>query len=578
MKNLAGMTYRRKIFIGMLVAAVLPMTMFYLLITMAFMAYSSNRLRQEATESLQIVGETLDEAFDRVSESVEELAKSGAVLTVYEKEEPGETPTAYRQLYVTNKKNGKMADFCLYDSEGNLITFIGSGRAVEEKIATDWGILYEALINPEECVIRNAKKFQGTDREEYLRVARAICEGKEIKGFVVAVIDNTNMDYILKDSGIEEMGVIHIFDCFDEQIYSSMSVADKEEFETVQRKLIRDELDFADSDKGEYRYYRQYDEKYKINILLRQYYKNKIILQRQLVLFGGLAAVISIVISFLLSGFFSKMFYNPISKITKDIEKIGQGDYSARIDIAEGEKDEFAVLSKTINNMSETLEENTKSLVDRERELGNANIKMMQAQLNPHFIYNTLDTIKWMGKVNNVPEVATISSGLAKILRTSINSQQIVTLSQEIELVESYVEIQKIRFDDKFEFIVDIPENLMRAKIPKLILQPIIENCIVHGFEERDCGKILISASRSDKELFITVKDDGCGIDSKELEILNRFEPPRNEAKDEKSGSNIGVYNVHAIIGLHYGKNYGLKIESKVSEGTTVRYNIPYSE
>lgn len=578
MKSKVGMTYRRKIFIGMLVAAVLPMTMFYLLITMAFLAYSGNSLRQEALESLQIVSGTLDEAFDRVSDSVGELAKSGAVLTVFDKYEPGETPTAYRQLYITNKKNGKMADFCLYDRDGKLITFIGSGRIVEEKIATDWGILYEATNSPNECIIRNAKRFQGADREEYLRIARAISDGDEIKGFVVAVIDNANMDYILKDSGIEEMGVIRIFDCFDEPIYSSMSVADKEEFDDVQRSLISDGLDYADGNKGEYRYYRLHSEKYNINILLRQYYKNKNILQRQLVMFGGLAAIISIVVSFILSGFFSKMFYTPISKITKDIEKIGQGDYSARIDIAKDEKDEFAVLSKTINNMTETLEENTERLIEHERKLGDANIKMMQAQLNPHFIYNTLDTVKWMGKVNNVPEVATISSGLAKILRTSINSQQIVTLGQEIELVESYVEIQKIRFDDKFEFIVDISEDLMRAKIPKLILQPIIENCIVHGFEERDCGKILISASRSDADLFITVKDDGCGIDSNELEIINRFEPPKNELKDEKSGSNIGVYNVHAIIGLHYGKKYGLRIESKVSEGTTVRYNIPYSE
>lgn len=578
MKSNVGMTYRRKIFIGMLVAAVIPMTMFYLLITMAFGAYSTNSLKHEAEESMQTVSDALNLGLKSVVDSVEELAGSGAVQTVFEGDEQAETPTAYRQLYVTDKKNGKMADFCLYGRDGNLITFIGSGRITEEQIATDWGVLYEALENPEICVVRNAKKFQGTNKEEYLRVAKAITDNGEVIGFVVAVIDSTNLDYILKDTGIEKLGVIHILDYFDEPVYSSMTVVDETEFDEVQRKILKENLDSLEGDSREYKYYHKYDDTYMLHIVLRQYYKNKIILLRQLVMFGGIGAILGIVVSFILSGIFSKRFYTPISKITKDIDKIGQGDYSARIDISDAPRDELTVLSENINRMTATLEENTERLVERERELGNANIKMMQAQLNPHFIYNTLDTIKWMGKANDVPEVAVISSGLAKILRTSINSQQIVTLKQEIELVESYVEIQKIRFDDKFEFIVDIPDELLNAKIPKLILQPVIENCIVHGFEERENGRILITANRSEKELNLTVKDDGCGISKEELTELNKFNPPSNELKDEKSGNNIGIYNVHAIILLHYGKDYGLKIESEVSEGTTVRYNIPYRE
>lgn len=576
--NAIKMTYRRKIFLGMLVAAVVPMTLFYLLITMAFGAYSTKSLKQEAYESFQVVENALNTGIDEITGNVERLSENNAVISLFAEDNPKENPSVYRQLYVVNKESGKLADYCLYDKDGKLITYIGSGRNVEDVLSTEWGILFETINYPDNCIIRNAKKYQGAEKEEYLRVGKAITDNNEIKGFVVAVIDRDNMEYILRDTGIEKTGVIRLFDSFDEEIYASMSVEDESDFTNCQKILLKNNAESVEGENSEYMYYHQYDDTYGIHIVFRQYYKDKINLLRQLVIFGGAGAILGIIISFVLSRIFSKRFYTPIEKITKDIDKIGKGDYSARIDISDEPRDEMMILSENINQMAATLEDNTKRLVERERELGNANIKMMQAQLNPHFIYNTLDTIKWMGKVNDVPEVATISSGLAKILRTSINSQQIVTLREEIELVESYVEIQKIRFDDKFEFVVDVPEELMGAKIPKLILQPVIENCIVHGFEERDNGKILISAMRTEKELFLSVRDDGCGIDESELAKLNEFNPPVNELKDEKSGSHIGVYNVHAIIRLHYGKDFGLKIESKVSRGTTVSYNIPYNE
>lgn len=572
------LTYRRKIFIGMFLAAVIPMALFYVLSITALGAYSKNNLRKEASESMAVVEEALNNGMNRVLDSVGDISENGAVYMAFMSDDITESPAIYRQLYVADKANGRNADFCLYDADGNLVTYVGSGQYVEDKIATDWGVLFEAQRNPDVCVIRNAKKYQGTDREEFLRVGKAITGNNSVAGFVVAVIDSDNIDYMLAATGIEKMGVIHILDDFDEQIYSSMSVVEEEEYSLVQKELVRGDGDEMEGPKKEYNYYHRFLEDLRLHVIFRQYYKNNVVLTRRLATFGGFVALFSIVVCFVLSGFFSKRFYNPILSITKDIEKIGQGDYSARIDIKDAPKDELAVLSENINQMTATLEDNTQKLVERERELGNAHVNMLQAQLNPHFIYNTLDTVKWIGKANNVPEVATISSGLAKILRTSINSQQIVTLRQELELVKSYVDIQKIRFDDKFEFIMDIPDDIIKAKIPKLILQPVIENCIVHGFEDRTNGKILISGYRDDDKLRLSVKDDGCGIEKEELIELNRFDHLGRKNEEDNPGNNIGINNVNSIIQLHYGKEYGLLIESVPGKGTVVGYLLPYSE
>ena len=568
-------TYRKQIFAGMLISAVIPLALFYSLLIMAVGAYSNKNLQKEAGELIDLVAENLEVGFKGTAEGLRALSENTAIHAVLRENDGSETPAVYRQMYVVDKEYGKIANFCIYDKDGNLISYVGSDKFIESGLATDWGVLFEANMYPGEYIIRNGKKYQGTEKKKFLRIGRAITDEDVTLGYAVAVIDSDNIDYMLEGTGIEKAGVIHILDDFDEPVYASVSVAAEEEFEAVEKELLRSLKNSIVSDDEEYIYYHGYDETIKLHIIFRQYVKFKKELMGQLTVFGAMGAALCIVLSFILSGFFSRKFYNPIQKITTDIEKVGQGDYTARIDIDKSNEDELSVLSRNINKMTEALEENTGRLIERERELGNANIKMMQAQLNPHFIYNTLDTIKWIGKANDVPEVATISSRLAKILRTSINSEQFVTLNKELELVESYMEIQKIRFDDKFEFIIDISNEYMKVCIPKLILQPAVENSIVHGFEERDNGKILITAENEGSTFIIKISDDGCGIGEDELKRLNRFEEPNQPEKEEKSGNSIGLYNVNAIIKLHYGDEYGIHIASEYNRGTTVTYRLP---
>ena len=220
----------------------------------------------------------------------------------------------------------------------------------------------------------------------------------------------------------------------------------------------------------------------------------------------------------------------------------------------------------------------------RERELSEAHIKMMQAQLNPHFLYNTLDTMKWLGKVNEVPEVATLAAGLAKILRMSISARTKIRLSEEMELVDAYMEIQKIRFEDRYEFIMDVPEELLDCAVPKLILQPIVENSIKHGFAGRKTGTVMVQAfeveGEKERELRMIVQDDGVGMPPERVEWLNTQSREENLIYENKSGEqsekkNIGYFNVNAIIRLNYGDAYGLRAESEQGVGTKIYITMP---
>ena len=188
--------------------------------------------------------------------------------------------------------------------------------------------------------------------------------------------------------------------------------------------------------------------------------------------------------------------------------------------------------------------------------------------LNPHFLYNTLDTMKWVAKANHIPEIATLAAKLAKILRTSISSAQFITLQEEMTLVESYAKIQKIRFNGKFDFRYEIAPETEEILVPKLIVQPIVENAVIHGLADADEGHIFVRAYLERKELVIEVSDDGCGISD---EVIRRL---GNRDKEQKNG-HIGFYNVDTIIRLHYGKDYGLRAERLAAGGTKVTIRIP---
>ncbi len=283
--------------------------------------------------------------------------------------------------------------------------------------------------------------------------------------------------------------------------------------------------------------------------------------------------LISILVCLFAASRMTNLVAKPINTLSSAMRRFRKGDFDVKIDL--NREDEFGQLATGFNKMTGQLKETMAEQVAAERSVNEARTQMMQAQLNPHFLYNTLDTIKWVAKANQVPEIATLSSSLAAVLRMSISGDKFCTLSQEIEMVRNYCEIQKIRFDDSFDLSIDIGD-CEEAVVPKLILQPLVENSIIHGLEGRRDGHIVIRAERvpeegtDGEELTITVKDNGSGISDEMIAALENASP-------ETLSGHLGLNNINTIIKLTYGEKYGVSAMRPEEGGTLMTVVLPFT-
>ena len=206
----------------------------------------------------------------------------------------------------------------------------------------------------------------------------------------------------------------------------------------------------------------------------------------------------------------SKQISAPVRNLQKAFGKLAQADLE--VQLPTDRTDELGQLARDFNTTVKALQQNRQELIENQKELNQAQIRLLQTQLNPHFLCNTLDTMKWISKIHKVPEVAEMSADLADILRYCIKAEEFVPLYREVEFLQRYIEIQKIRMGDKVEFLADLPEELAECIVPKMILQPLVENAVIHGLPEREDGRILLTIRTVGKMLEIIVSDYGPGL------------------------------------------------------------------
>ncbi len=284
------------------------------------------------------------------------------------------------------------------------------------------------------------------------------------------------------------------------------------------------------------------------------------------------------------------VLYLLISKNFRLIEKLKEGMLEIRrgnydIEVQGSSNDEIGELCGVFNSMCSKLNYliNTVNILENEKkEIQLKKIKeelnFLQAQINPHFIYNTLESISMMAELNDDEDAQLMSSSLGRLLRISINrGQEMVSVREEIEHVKCYLAIQKIRYEDRFEAEFNIQEEILECKIPKLILQPLVENAIYHGIEPLSSrGLIRIKGYHNEKYLIFEIHDNGIGIDRQEVDRLNAKLADGSDGEPYETRS-IGLSNVDRRIKLYYGNNrYGLIIRSEKGKGTEVCVTLPY--
>ena len=200
----------------------------------------------------------------------------------------------------------------------------------------------------------------------------------------------------------------------------------------------------------------------------------------------------------------------------------------------------------------------------------------MQAQINPHFLYNTLDAIIWLAEAGEQKKVVAMVGSLSEFFRTSLNrGKDIVTIKEELQHVRSYLEIQQVRYQDILEYQIDVPEELNQYLIPKITIQPLVENALYHGIKnKRGVGRIEVRGMKADGYIILSIEDDGIGIDEKRLQQVR----DGIESKAQTGEAIYGLYNVNERIRLNFGKEYGISIESIYGKSTVVSIKLPCEE
>ncbi|WP_342410730.1 sensor histidine kinase [Paenibacillus sp. FSL R10-2778] len=283
-----------------------------------------------------------------------------------------------------------------------------------------------------------------------------------------------------------------------------------------------------------------------------------------------------LLIGLLLGYRLARSIVRPISKLTKKMKQIEKGDLDNLEEqslgvVSQTAQDEVSQLNRTfkmmIRRIRELIDENyAKQLIIRETEL-----KALQAQINPHFLYNTLESINWLAKMNKQAKISEMVEALGYLFRSSIGLKDpLITLEKEITIVRNYVIIQKTRFDERLDFRMDVSEHLHDALIPKLTLQPLIENAIRYALEPNiEPCTISITVSEDEQGLDIRVSDNGPGMSAEFIKDLQM-------GRVKTRGEGIGLANIAERIQIVFGPEWGTSIESEPGQGTTIHVRIPY--
>jgi two-component system, sensor histidine kinase YesM len=271
----------------------------------------------------------------------------------------------------------------------------------------------------------------------------------------------------------------------------------------------------------------------------------------------------------------SASIYRPIKKLHDVTTTIAQNDLQALV--YSRNVDEIAELGNNFNIMIGKIRELLNAKVKEQENLKKAELKALQAQINPHFLYNTLDTIVWMAEASKTDQVIEIVRALSSFFRISLSKgKDWISIRQEIEHVRSYLAIQKMRYRDILDYKIEVDENLMDGTILKLTLQPLVENALYHGIKnKRDGGTITVRAQSVGPDLVrLEVQDDGVGFTPYKLaEIRSILNDDSSEISLKEGG--FGLENVNKRIKLYYGKQYGLYVQSEYLGGTQVVARIP---
>ncbi|PRX71214.1 histidine kinase/DNA gyrase B/HSP90-like ATPase [Cohnella sp. SGD-V74] len=282
-----------------------------------------------------------------------------------------------------------------------------------------------------------------------------------------------------------------------------------------------------------------------------------------------LVGVAFLIVALSISVFLSFRLTKPIKRLESLMKKVEKGDFDLRVEVES--TDEIGKLSRSFNLMIGKIKDLMGQIVEEQEMKRISELKAMQAQIHPHFLYNTLDSIIWMAEMGKMADVVKMTGALAKLFRSSISKgDELVPIEVELEHIQNYLTIQKIRYKNKFTYDIDVDPDILSCKTLKIVLQPLVENAIYHGLKQQAViGHISVTGRREEDGIALRVIDDGVGMNEEQLQSL------AEKWRHAEGGKGVGLQNVNHRIRLYFGEIYGLRIESEPEEGTTVTLRLP---
>ena len=551
MKKFLSSSFRYRLFAAFLAVSLIPLLICSAMLLQIFRLRMTGDAQKEAEEHLERVGLLLDESCQRFLQAAQSVQRDDVLKAAMLGAEEEEM-VIYGRLLDATQESRSNARFDLYDREGRWLCSTRSDSAGQD-LPTNWGVLRAAeestlrFFPPEETLVADEPLLQGA--------VTLTGDGGERIGYLLVGLCRSDLDRLLEGI-VGASNDLLILSAYWRPIYCSQPALADGMAATLRQRLLEGES--LNSGDAEFTYTVSHHEGTGLYLVLRQPQVFNRDTMGLLYTVSLSSALVCVVISVLMSLTLSKQMFRPIQRLHGAIEAVARNDLD--VYVPHEHDDELGQLAQRFNEMLVALKRNQEQLVENQKELNEAQIRMLQAQLNPHFLCNTLDTMKWISKINKVPQVADMSTNLADILRFCVSPDEFVPLRRELEILHSYVEIQRIRVSGGFAVSVEVPPELEDCLVPKMLLQPIVENAILHGLDGVEQGAILVQARAEGERLFISVRDNGRGLPPE-------LEGPYARRDRELSRGHLGLYNVDTILRKHYGEGYGLYL-SNVSGGS----------
>lgn len=559
-----SLSFKNRVFFMCLLATLVPLLISSVVMVHIF-TMSLNR-QSEGTAKQQIA--EISERFSRLLEDCEntcaELTADGsAAWNLIDNTTIEIQKGMYLSLYQAVQEIYGHAQCSVYDAGGRL-RFTTDTLPREGKLPVYWGLLRKASQNEGMTYYRTDPYLAVTNPSILMQGAYSLENPHGARtGYVVLDFTRDNFDNVF--SGFYSLtDTILILDDHRKPVYCSRPDYSEAQISGIIAELMKPQ-GTAEAGKGAQQYLCLQEPERGFYVILCRQAPISAPAVRMMGTVVLALSLLSLALSLVISEALARHITRPVSRLDKAIAKVKDGDLSIQVKVKTN--DELGRLTESFNQMVKDLKRYLEDRVQRQKDLNETTLRLYQTQLNPHFLYNTLDTIKWSAKIHQIPEIAVLAENLAVILRKSISSKPFIQLREELDTIESYIKIQKIRFAGRFLYETEVPDMLEDCVIPKMILQPLVENAIIHGLDGCANGYICIYAAQKDGILRISVTDDGCGMGQEMLDWMNSPNPAKRDG-------HLGLYNVIQILKLYYGEEYGIQAESDTS-GTTVTIRLP---